>query len=121
MEDPDSSAARASKIHRLSKSDCTTRVKDIFSVRLTRNGKETMVCSRCFELQEQQRGRDWQLVLTGVTKAKEHVAVYCPGMKAATYSEDARLCHSLLLDMQKPGSALAAEKREPRRLLLNVF
>ncbi len=72
MEDPDSSAARASKIHRLSKSECTTRVKDIFRVRLTRNGKETVACNRCFELQEQERGRDWQLVLSGVTKAKEH-------------------------------------------------
>ena len=82
--------------------------KDMFSTRGERNGKETMICSRCSHLPPEQRGTDWQLQLAGTTKAKVHLAVYCNGLDPANNSEDDDLRHTLLISLSE--SSMTSKK-----------
>ena len=57
-------------------------VVQIFHLRDKRNGKDIMRCSRCEDMRDEKgRGKHFQVNLNGVTKAKEHIAVYCPGLR----------------------------------------
>jgi len=82
--------------------------KEIFSLRGERNGKETMICSRCSHLPPDQRGTDWQLQLAGTTKAKVHLAVYCVGLDPVRNPEDDKLRHALLISLSE--SSMTSKK-----------
>ena len=74
-------------------------VVDIFHIRDKRNGKDVMRCSRCDGVAEKGRGKNFQVNLNCITKAKEHVAVYCPEIRPTVNSSDAKLRHTLLINM----------------------
>lgn len=87
------------------------------------NGKPFIMCTRCDHIPAvQDRGTYYRVHATGITKAKEHLAVHCPGIRPDVNSEDAAFRHALLLgisekykrDMSKKGQAMiaAAEKLE---------
>ena len=44
-----------------------------------------MVCSRCLHVPQKDRGPQWQVALTGISKAKEHVSVHCTGRRPEEY------------------------------------
>ncbi len=77
-------------------------VADIFSITgLNENGKPIMRCSRCEGMAEKDRGKSFQLLTTAVTKAKEHIAVYCPEVRPSESVYDASLRHTLLIHMSE--------------------
>ena len=58
------------------------QVAQIFNITDTNNnGKPVMRCSRCEEFAKRDRGKGFLLLSTAITKAKEHIVVYCPGIR----------------------------------------
>ncbi len=56
-------------------------VAEIFNITDTNNnGKPVMRCSRCERFAERDRGKGFLLMSTAITKAKEHIVAYCPGI-----------------------------------------
>ena len=47
------------------------------------------------------RGKGFALLSGATTKAKEHLVVYCPGLRAEGDSFDAKLRHTLLVNLPK--------------------
>ena len=76
-------------------------VKEIFALRGDRNGKPVMMCSHCMELPEKDRFTDRQLQLTGITKAKLHVALGCPWLKVDSNIEHKQLRHTILVNISQ--------------------
>ena len=80
------------------------------------------MCTRCDHIPVKDRGTFYKVHATGITKAKEHLAVHCPGIRPDVNSEDAAFRHALLLGISekyklkvsKKGQAMiaAAEKLE---------
>jgi hypothetical protein len=76
------------------------QVADIFNITdITENGKHVIRCSRCEGFPEKDRGKSFQVYATATTKAKEHIAIYCPEITNSTSSSDASLRHTLLINM----------------------
>ncbi len=65
------------------------------------NGKQTMRCSRCEGFDVKTRGKGFALLSFATTKAREHIAVYCPGINTKEDSFDASLRHTLLVHLPK--------------------
>ncbi len=63
------------------------------------NGKPVMRCSKCEEFSEKDRGKGFLLLSTAITKAKEHIVVYCPGIVPKDDVSDANLMHTLLINL----------------------
>lgn len=74
-------------------------VAAIFHIRDKRNGKDVMRCSRCETVNEKGRGKNFVVNLNCITKAKEHIVVYCPEIRPEVNSADAKLRHTLLISM----------------------
>ena len=94
-------------------------VVNIFHVRDRRNGKDVMRCSRCEGVNEKGRGKNFQVNLNCITKAKEHVAIYCPEIRPEVISADAKLRHTLFISMsEKQVQALSGHGKILRESLL---
>jgi hypothetical protein len=77
-------------------------VSDIFHITgVNDNGKPTMRCSRCEGFEDKERGKGFVLLSVATTKAKEHIAVYCPGILPNENSCDANLRHTLLINLPR--------------------
>jgi hypothetical protein len=75
-------------------------VANIFSIKeVNESGKHLMRCSRCEGYAEKSRGRSFQVYTTAITKAKEHIAVYCPDFLSSKSTTDESLRHTLLINM----------------------
>jgi hypothetical protein len=76
------------------------KVAQIFDINDTNNnGKPVMRCSRCEGFAEKDRGKGFVVLSTATTKAREHIAVYCPGILPKENIADANLRHTLLITM----------------------
>jgi len=76
------------------------QVAAIFSITDTNdNGKPVIRCSRCEGFLEKERGKGFVLLSTATSKAREHIAVYCPGIVPKESNADAELRHTLLINM----------------------
>ena len=82
----------------LTKEMASRQAKEIFSKKgKNEKGTAIMMCTRCEHIKEKDRGSFWSVMdPTGFTKAKEHLAVHCPGIRPALYSDDWNLRHVLL-------------------------
>ena len=77
-------------------------VSEIFHITgVNDNGKPTMRCSRCEGFEDKERGKGFVLLSVASTKAKEHIAVYCPGILPSENSSDANLRHTLLINLPR--------------------
>jgi hypothetical protein len=81
-------------------------VANIFCIKdITDKGKQVMRCSRCEGYTEKERGRSFQVYTTAVTKAKEHIAAYCPDFALSQSTCDQNLRHTLLINMTEKHAA----------------
>ena len=81
------------------------------------NGKPVLRCSRCEEFVERNRGKGFLLMSTAITKAKEHIVLYCPGNLPNESLCDANLRHYLLINLsQKVVSTMSKQGIAMRKL-----
>ncbi len=77
-------------------------VQKIFCItKVNEKGKSLMRCSRCEVYAEKDRGRSFQCYAAAFTKAKEHIAVYCPDVAKSTSEFDQNCRHTLLISMSE--------------------
>jgi hypothetical protein len=98
-------------------------VANIFSIKeVNENGKHVMRCSRCEGYAEKDRGRSFQVYTTAITKAKEHIAVYCPDFFKSKSTADESLRHTLLINMtDKHASTLSKAGQIMRKFFVYVL
>ena len=96
-----------------------SQVVEIFSISdVNENGKHVMRCSRCEGVAELLRGKIYQLVAGSITKAKEHIAIYCPEIRPEVNASDANLRHTLLISLSAKHVASMSKKAQPLRKLI---
>ncbi len=97
------------------------QVAQIFNITDTNiNGKPVMRCSRCEEFSEKDRGKGFLLLSTAITKAKEHIAVYCPGISPKDNICDANLRHTLLINLSLKAVSTMSKQGIAMRKLPNL-
>ena len=84
------------------------------------NGKPVMRCSRCEEFSEKDRGKGFLLLSTAITKAKEHIVVYCPGIVPKDSISDANLRHTLLINLSPKALSTMSKQGIAMRKLINL-
>ena len=74
----------------LTKEMAHKQAAEIFSAKSTTDkGASVMSCTRCDHLPDKDRGAYHRVANpSGLTKAKEHLAVYCKGLRPEMNSED---------------------------------
>ena len=77
-----------------------------------------MRCSRCEGVSESLRGKSYQVMVGSITKAKEHIAIYCPEIRPEVNAGDANLRHTLLINMSAKHVASMSKKAQSLRKLL---
>jgi hypothetical protein len=96
-----------------------SEVAAIFSIKgVNDKGKPVMRCSKCEGHPEISRGKSFQLLPGAITKAKEHVAIYCPEIRPEINSGDANLRHTLLINMSAKHVLSMSKKAQYMRKLL---
>ena len=80
----------------------SARVREIFSIPGQRNGRETIQCNRCVEIDsEKDRSTDWRVFTSQITRAKVHIATSCSGIHPIQNDLDRKLSHELLLSLNE--------------------
>jgi hypothetical protein len=98
-----------------------SQVAGIFSINdVNENGKPVMRCSRCDEgVAKVLWGKTFQLLAGSITKAKEHIAIYCSKFRPEVNASDANLRHTLLISMStKHVASMTSKKTQSLRKLL---
>ena len=77
-----------------------SEVAAIFSIcDVNDKGKPVIRCSRCEGVFEIKRGKNVQLMVEAITKAREHIAIHCPQIRSEINNADVHIRRILLINM----------------------